>query len=386
MDNTSLRDKIRNSKLNSAIKNWLGAAATFFTMAVACPNFASAQNVNEKDDAKIPGTEQLAQPISNDVDSVKDGKFDVNLGIDNFCAIGLNENGCYLYNDLAPYVGIGAEKKGWYGKHNARWLFIHNVNEKGYNFTPVSSVFLLELGKEILYKNGNDSGKFSLILGRENIMGCDQLFNGVDINRMSIEERYMATFGNGGDRIVLSYKDSKGIKAELGLICNKGDGWLVIPNPKEADLWARVGANVLANHKDMDLKVVVAGRMGQQDELHGNVSFQDHKHNFGIATGVKHNFNENEMAAYIAFNTGFCKGTNLAFHALFNNKGEVVITGALGKNGVQIFTDIAVNTDKTLGNDRVTGKVGVSYQFGYNKKINSIVKKVKTGRTKNDLR
>lgn len=383
MENTSLRDKIRNSKLNSAMKNWVGAAATFFTMAVACPNFASAQNLNEKDDAKIPGTEQLAQPISNDVDSVKDGKFDVNLGVGNFCAIGLNENGCYLYNDLAPTIGIEAEKNGWYGNFNATELLILNVNGKGYNFTPVSSAFLLELGKEISYKNGNDSGKFSLILGRENIMGCDQLFNGVDINRMSIEERYMATFGNGGDRMVLSYKDSKGIKAELGLICNKGDGWLVIPNPKEADLWARVGANVLANHKDMDLKVVVAGRMGQQDELHGNVSFQNHEREFGIAAGVKHNFNENEMAAYIAFNKDFRNGSELILQSLYN-KDEVVLTGALGKNGIQIFTDITVNTDKTPGNNRVTGKFGVSYQF--NKKINPIVKKVKTGRNKNDLR
>lgn len=364
MDNTSLKDKIRNSKLNRAMKNWIGTAATFFTMAVACPNFASAQNVNEKDDAKISGTEQLAQPISNDVDSVKDGKFDVNLSVDNFCAIGLNEDGCYLYNDLAPTVGINAEKNGWYGNFNAKELLILNVNEEGHNFIPVSSAFLLELGKEISYKNGNDSGKFSLILGRENIMGCDQLFNGVDINRMSVEERYMATFGSGGDRMVLSYKDSKGIKAELGLICNKGDGWLVIPNPKEADLWARVGANVLANHKDMDLKVVVADRMGQQDELHGNVSFKDHKHKFGIATGVKHNFNENEMAAYIAFNKDFRNGSELILQSLYN-KDEVVFTGAYSKDNLEVFAQVGLNTNKTKVSEPTANgaKIGLSYTF-----------------------
>ena len=370
MENTSLRDKIRNSKLNSAMKNWVGAAATFFTMAVACPNFASAQNLNEKDDAKIPGTEQLAQPISNDVDSVKDGKFDVKLGIDNFCAIGLNENGCYLYNDLAPYVGIGAEKNGWYGNLDARWLFILNAYGKGYNFTPVSSAFLLELGKEISYKNGNDSGKFSLILGRENIMGGDQLFNGVNINRMSIEERYMAIFGNGGDRIVLSYKDSKGIKAELGIICNKGDGWLVIPNPKEADLWARVGANVLANHKDMDLKVVVAGRMGQQDELHGNVSFKDNEREFGIAAGVNYGFNKNEMAAYFALIKGFGDGSNFVLQSLYN-KGEVVLTGAYSKNNIDVFAQVGLNTNKTKVSEPTvnSAKIGISYNFNKNIKL-----------------
>lgn len=64
------------------------------------------------------------------------------------------------------------------------------ASDKGYNFTPVNTVFMLALSKEL----ANDKGEFSLILGRENTMASDQIFNGVNLSATSVEDRYMGYF------------------------------------------------------------------------------------------------------------------------------------------------------------------------------------------------
>jgi hypothetical protein len=104
----------------------------------------------------------------------------------------------------------------------------------------------------------------------------------------------------------------------------------------------------------------------------GNLVYDLYK-NMGLKTppqmfGGKYDIVNHDGAAFVAFNKEFKNEAELILQTLYDGK-EIVVNGALGKNGLQMFTEVAVKTDNTVtGNDKVTGQLGLSYVFNQGKK------------------
>ncbi len=273
------------------------------------------------------------------------------VSFSNFSALNVQKDGCFFYNDFVPSVNASVEKNGFKGSFAASELVILNNG----NWATINNKCLVELSKQL----GDDKGELLLILGKEATEVGAMFFGGSPVPNMWLENTGVALFGNGAERLSLKYR--KGDKlVELGLIGNNGEGFYVIPNPKEADLWAKVSGNIVKND-DFQLKLTAAGRVGNTDKVMGNVTAKTK--NLGVSLGGNYDINNNEIAAFanIAYTTS--RDVQMILNACMANE-NLGFVFSVGKNGVQAFSEI--NIPK---NAPKTASLGVSYSFGKTKTL-----------------
>ena len=223
------------------------------------------------------------------------------------------------------------------------------------NWATINNKCLVELSKQL----GYNKGELLLILGKEATEVGAMFFEGIPAPNMWLESSGLALFGNKAERLSLKYR--KGDKfVELGLIGNVGEGFFVVPNPKEADLWAKISGNII-NNDDFQLKLTAVARIGNTDKLTTNITAKTK--NVGVSLGGNYDINNNKMVSFANMAYTTSRDIQMILNACVTDE-NLGFVFSVGKKGVQAFSEI--NIPK---NAPKTASLGLSYSFGKTKNL-----------------
>jgi len=248
------------------------------------------------------------------------------IGAENVSALTLNQDKTVFYNDLRPNITARAQNAhGDYAQLKAMEVLI--LEDK--NFTPITSKFMLELGK--LTKGG---GTIVFKAGREKTEG-GQLFDHALEYYADSRDAYQ--FANSTERLVFGYQKNNQY-IELGIIGKNGEGFYIIPNPSKADFWAKTGLTLLnktkfrldmtgavrygRKHRQLLSSIGVSERSGFGAKLLGNYDFIERKGNIGLRAWQD-----------------FKRGWRLISEAVFNQNRDLYIRSGAEKSGVQFSVE-----------------------------------------------
>ncbi|MBQ7660261.1 MAG: hypothetical protein IJS26_05980 [Alphaproteobacteria bacterium] len=337
-NSNSLKERIKQSKIHAKVKEFILTTATL--MAVCTGVQAQTKEKEQKDDREGFKTE-------------------VNVGFSNISALEVQKNKAVFYNDLMPTLNAGIEKDGFYGNITAAELLVMNNGE----WSAMNNKCLLEIGKHF----GNDT-KLFLKAGREPTEVGSVFFNGVENMKYDTNAKSIPFFGNLNERVVLGVQKN-GTMIELGMVGSYGNGIFIIPNPKQADFWAKVTQSFKNNGWTVTL--TAATELGHTNKVLGSVTATNGQ--IGITGGGNYDFNDKGFnafirGAYTSINTG------LTYVAQGLKKGETYSAQlGVGKNGVQGFVAVENITPSQNKAPEFTStptvNFGVSYSFGGSRKL-----------------
>ena len=257
-----------------------------------------------------------------------------------------------------PTFSANAEKNGFYGNFSAAELFIINNT----NLSTLNNKCLFEIGKHF----GPDT-KLFLKSGRDVTELGTVFLNGVT-NMKYDTEKTLAMFGNLSERVVLGVQ-THGTMVELGVIGAYGQGFFIIPNPNQADFWAKISQSFAAD--GWKFVLATATEIGNTNKLFATATATNGQ--IGITGGGNYNF---ETKAFNAFVRGAYTTLNnnmtYIIQGLKKNETYSVLVGA-SKNGVQGFIGVdnitPTQTDNPEFTSTPTVNVGISYNFSKSKTL-----------------
>ena len=267
--------------------------------------------------------EQKVPTIKSDVRS---DRLTLTLGAENISALTIERDKTVFYNDLRPNLTARAcNGRGDYAQLKAMEVLI--LEDK--NFTPITSKFMLELGK--LTGNG---GTVIFKAGREKTEGAALFDHALEYYADSRDAYQMA---NSAERLVFGYqKNNKFI--ELGIIGKNGDGFFVIPNPKHADFWAKSGLTLLEK-SGVKLNMSGAVRLGSKHkQLLSSIGISERS---GFGAGFLGNYDFAEKKGNIGLRAwkDFQRGWRIIAETVFNQNRDLYIRNGADKGGIQFSVE-----------------------------------------------
>jgi hypothetical protein len=257
---------------------------------------------------------------------VRSDRLTLTLGAENISALTIERDKTVFYNDLRPNLTARAcNGRGDYAQLKAMEVLI--LEDK--NFTPITSKFMLELGK--LTGNG---GTVIFKAGREKTEGAALFDHALEYYADSRDAYQMA---NSAERLVFGYqKNNKFI--ELGIIGKNGDGFFVIPNPKHADFWAKSGLTLLEK-SGVKLNMSGAVRLGSKHkQLLSSIGISERS---GFGAGFLGNYDFAEKKGNIGLRAwkDFQRGWRLIAETVFNQNRDLYIRNGADKGGIQFSVE-----------------------------------------------
>jgi hypothetical protein len=216
-----------------------------------------------------------------ETNSDNDPKTTMVIGANDTPALSLEKDKTCFYNDLTPYFTARTENKhGDYAEVSGLELLILN-DEK---FSAITAKFMVELGKQLgdgttlVFKAGRSPSEGNLVFDNALNYYSDAYNSGM--------------FGNPTERIVFGYTKNDNF-IELGIIGNSGEGFYVIPNPKQSSFWAKSGLTLLQK-SGITLSMTGATRLGSgAKELLASLRLQTPS-GFGTLIMGNHDFNNHQ--------------------------------------------------------------------------------------------
>lgn len=267
--------------------------------------------------------QQAAQPKTDDADD----RMTLTIAAQDIAALEVRQDKTVFYNDLAPsFTARAQNKRGDYAQLSGMEGIIYNDNV----LTPITIKFMMELGKQL----GNGA-VITFKAGREATEGAHVFDNQLYYYADAFD---VGTLGNGTERIVFGYeKDQQFV--ELGIIGSNGEGFYVIPNPKQADFWAKSGITLLQN-SGVKLDMTAAVRMGSEHrqllaslglrsraygaKIYGHYDVKQHHGNLGIRAW--HDLR---------------RGWKSITETVINQHKDLSVRTGVGKNGMQFAVELS---------------------------------------------
>lgn len=256
--------------------------------------------------------EQKVPPVYSDVCQ---DKLTLTIGAQNISALTLQKEKTVFYNDLRPNVTACAHNAhGDYAQLKAMEVLI--LQDK--DFTPITSRFMLELGK--LTAGG---GTIVFKAGREKTEG-EALFDHAFEYYADARDAYQ--LANSAERIVFGYQKNHRF-FELGIIGKNGDGFYVIPNPQNSDFWLRTGLTLLqktgtAHYEKDNQQYLIETEEADDSDFVANASnnydFDEGRGNLGVRAW--HDLQ---------------KGWQLIAESVIDQNRDVYVRSGAAKSGVQ---------------------------------------------------
>lgn len=283
---------------------------------------------------------------------------EVKVGFSNISALELQKDKTVFYNDIMPTFSANVEKNGFYGNFSAAELFIVNNTD----LKTLNNKCLLEIGKHF-----GPNTKLFLKSGRDVTELGTVFLNGVQ-NMKYDTEKTLAMFGNLSERVVLGVQ-ANGTMIELGMIGGYGQGFFIIPNPNQADFWAKVSQSFTAD--GWKFVFATATEIGNTNKLFATATATNGQ--IGVTAGGNYNFDSKAFNAFVrgAYTT---LDNNMTYivQGLKKNETYSVMIGA-GKKGVQGFIGVenitTTQTDTPEFTSTPTVSVGISYNFNKGKTL-----------------
>ena len=217
---------------------------------------------------------------------------------------------------------------------------------------------MMELGRQIgdggviIFKAGHEATEAGNVFDNNQF---DYYSNATDV----------ITLGNGTDRIVFGYqKNNKFV--ELGIIGNSGEGFYVIPNPKESSFWAKSGVTLLQK-SGVKLDMSSALRLDKERtqmfaafginnrcsgaRVFGHYDFKQHQGNLGLR-------------AYRELKSGW----KVIAESVINQHKDLSIRSGVSKHGIQFSVELKKpRQENPRVNFTVTSYLARSKTYAYRK-------------------
>lgn len=331
----TIKEKFQIASIVAKIRN---LALTFMALLCMC-GAVSAQTKEEKDDENGK-------------------KRETKVGFNNISALEIQKDKTVFYNDLMPTFSTDIHQGNFYGNFTAAELLIM----KNGDFSTINNKCLFEIGRYF----GPDF-KFFIKAGRDVTELSTIFLNGVENLKYNTEQT-LALFGNLSERVVLGIQKD-GTMIELGVIGKYGDGIFIIPNPQQADFWAKISQSF--QQADWRFVLTATADLGNTNKLSGAVTATNG--HIGITSGGNYSFDTDAFNAYIrgAYNS---INTGITYIMQAMKKGETYsIQIGASKKGLQGFMEIdnltPTQRDTPQFTSTPTVNMGISYSFGGNKKL-----------------
>lgn len=382
MTNQENKERIAEMKAeNPRIKSPIRRLITTFACTLGICGIAAAQNTEQKENnpAQYPQEQQAPQNAKKSLQA------SFTIGAENTAnaqyrsfnetkedgeLIATAKGGTADYDDYLRVFASGKLSKGnTYATLSSAGLNIFTHQGATLLETDKNSyTFLLNQTIAEVGRNLPNGATLFVKSGREATEFGPNFANGVSTNNYWVYSKGIATYGNLTERAVLGYKTPKGAIVELGMIANKGDGYIIAPNPKQSDFWIKVGGNLIKNG-NIQLSLTGAARIGQTDKVFANATLKTGS--FGITTGANYDINNNvahawASAAYKSIEKGF---EAFAMVSGGNKEGVTASIGVgylrnIGKTSLNPQFHIDVTAQK---NTPATVQIGASVKFGASK-------------------
>ena len=276
------------------------------------------------------------------------------IGAENIAALTLEQDKTTFYNCLAPSFSARTQnERGDYAAVSGVQGIIYNDN--AWNTTTIK--FMVELGKQL-----GDGGVITFKAGREATEGRSVFDNPFNYYANATD---VVTLGNSTERIVFGYQKNNNF-VELGVIGKSGDGFYVVPNPKEASFWAKGGLTLLQK-SGMKLDMSSALRLDKKRaqmlaafgmhnrysgaRVFGHYDFKQHQGNFGIR-------------AYRELKNGW----KVIAESVLTQHKDLSIRSGIGKDGVQFSVELKKpKQENPRVNLTVTSYLARSKTYAYRK-------------------
>lgn len=265
-------------------------------------------------------------PVSDSEDAKS--KSTLTVGFGNVAALTLTEKKTEFYDDLTPFFSASTENdKGYFAGAKGTELIIMGADGK---ITPITATFMLELGKKL----GPDEA-IVFKAGRECTEGGHVFDHALSYYADASD---MGFLGNSSERIVFGYQKGDNF-IELGAMGTTGEGFYVIPNPKEASFWTK-GQLSLLKQSGVKLWMDGAFRLGNgHKQVLGSANLETPSG--GIKVFGNYDFSQNDANLAVRAYKNIRNNWSAVIEAVLHDNKDVFIRAGAGHKGFQVSLEYA---------------------------------------------